>query len=449
MRKNQKGFTLVELLVVIAIIAILATVSVVGYVSLIDRANQSVDEQAVTQINKALEALEITDGKFTDVAQVIKALSGMDLDIEDYKPLKSGMYFYWDAGLNRVVYADASDKIVYPEDTKKSGQWMSLSGLVPMDSGYDVSGTTATVTSGAQLAHLLNNLSDNITTIKLSGEIDMRGATLGIETSAQNITLEGDSNTVLKGLRIDTNAIDGSWAGENKTFGYALFGNVAAGHTVTVKNISISGAIIENTEDGAFGHSAILFGKVEGTVNIENVKIDNCKVIGGDKVGSLIGYLTGSANIKNVTVTNTELYGLGYIATAIGCVSPGSTRNIETVDCSGVKTGINEDEWSKLWNGDDKNWVTNKLPTPSDVKAYVDGSDNTYMPYLQNGKIKTESGEEQDVKLNNLEGMCTKDLYWVDNKAFNNGVIIDEYKIEIEGKIGGFKISSADGGKVE
>ena len=40
-KQIKKGFTLVELLVVIAILAVLATVSVVGYTSFITKANNS------------------------------------------------------------------------------------------------------------------------------------------------------------------------------------------------------------------------------------------------------------------------------------------------------------------------------------------------------------------------------------------------------------------------
>ncbi|MBQ2804298.1 MAG: prepilin-type N-terminal cleavage/methylation domain-containing protein, partial [Clostridia bacterium] len=43
MKQTKKGFTLVELLVVIAILAILATVSVVGYTAFIQKAHQSND----------------------------------------------------------------------------------------------------------------------------------------------------------------------------------------------------------------------------------------------------------------------------------------------------------------------------------------------------------------------------------------------------------------------
>ena len=59
---KKKGFTLVELLVVIAIIAILATVSVVGYTAFITKANQSNAVTELSQIKDAVNAA-ILDGK--------------------------------------------------------------------------------------------------------------------------------------------------------------------------------------------------------------------------------------------------------------------------------------------------------------------------------------------------------------------------------------------------
>ena len=53
---KTKGFTLVELLVVIAILAILATVSVVGYTSFIDNANKSAAETEIHQVETSVNA---------------------------------------------------------------------------------------------------------------------------------------------------------------------------------------------------------------------------------------------------------------------------------------------------------------------------------------------------------------------------------------------------------
>ena len=53
---TRKGFTLVELLVVIAILAILATVSVVGYTSFIERADKSAAETEIHQVETSVNA---------------------------------------------------------------------------------------------------------------------------------------------------------------------------------------------------------------------------------------------------------------------------------------------------------------------------------------------------------------------------------------------------------
>lgn len=56
MKNTKKGFTLVELLVVIAILAILATVSVVGYTSFINRAEESNAQTEAHQIKAVIES---------------------------------------------------------------------------------------------------------------------------------------------------------------------------------------------------------------------------------------------------------------------------------------------------------------------------------------------------------------------------------------------------------
>ena len=58
---KKKGFTLVELLVVIAILAILATVSVVGYTAFINNANKTAADQEVRQIEQVLNSALIVN----------------------------------------------------------------------------------------------------------------------------------------------------------------------------------------------------------------------------------------------------------------------------------------------------------------------------------------------------------------------------------------------------
>ena len=61
---TRKGFTLVELLVVIAILAILATVSVVGYTSFINRAEDSTIETELHQIETTINSYDISKQEY-------------------------------------------------------------------------------------------------------------------------------------------------------------------------------------------------------------------------------------------------------------------------------------------------------------------------------------------------------------------------------------------------
>ena len=101
-RNNKKGFTVVELVIVIAVIAILAAVLIPTFASLIQKANTSADIQGCRQMNEYLAVNEITDGKTIDSA--IKALAEGGMSAKNYKPLSTGCYYFWDSGANRVVY---------------------------------------------------------------------------------------------------------------------------------------------------------------------------------------------------------------------------------------------------------------------------------------------------------------------------------------------------------
>lgn len=63
MKKVTKGFTLVELLVVIAILAILATVSIVGYTSYIERTHESAAQTEADEIERLITTALILDEK--------------------------------------------------------------------------------------------------------------------------------------------------------------------------------------------------------------------------------------------------------------------------------------------------------------------------------------------------------------------------------------------------
>lgn len=61
-KSNKKGFTIVELVIVIAVIAILAGVMIPTFGGVIEKANQSAVQQVATSLYKEAYALDLADG---------------------------------------------------------------------------------------------------------------------------------------------------------------------------------------------------------------------------------------------------------------------------------------------------------------------------------------------------------------------------------------------------
>jgi prepilin-type N-terminal cleavage/methylation domain-containing protein len=62
-RRNRKGFTLIELIIVIAIIAILAAVAIPSFIGITDKANKAVITADATSIATAINAYNAMNPK--------------------------------------------------------------------------------------------------------------------------------------------------------------------------------------------------------------------------------------------------------------------------------------------------------------------------------------------------------------------------------------------------
>ena len=131
-RSTKKGFTIVELVIVIAVIAILAAVLIPTFSSLIKKANLSSDMQAVRTINLALQTHEAENGKPANVDQAMLIIEEAGYDVATYHPLTKGYEIYWVDTINRVVLYSTTDReCVYPDDYAGAqfdnlGSWHTL-----------------------------------------------------------------------------------------------------------------------------------------------------------------------------------------------------------------------------------------------------------------------------------------------------------------------------------
>ena len=341
-KTNKKGFTIVELVIVIAVVAILAAVLIPTFVSVTKKANQSADIQACRQMNTYLAVNEVTADK--DIVEVYKALEEGGMTAKNYKPLSSNTYYFWDSKLNRVLYTNENYEVTFPEEYKNvkhtdaDHQWYSLNAEIKGDSGYTGKGTGAiSVNSGAQLYQAVKDLRQSEetwlskskgirgsfqnsinqdTVITLSENIDMMGGEFSFGMVSKNVsfTLDGNGHTV-RGISNLTNGVDNqklNAEGKDRNYYSGIIKYVDDGATVTIKNIIFEDMVGGKSDVGSAG---LLVGKAknDGTViTFDGVQIKNATLYGKNKLGALIG--AQGNNGAEVIVKNTKLENVNIIS---------------------------------------------------------------------------------------------------------------------------------------
>ena len=100
---NKKGFTIVEIVIVIAVIAILAAVLIPTFTAIISKANQSVDQQLVDNLNTILRTEETLEGKNLFMHDAVLDLAENGFDLDALKLSDSETELVWDQRVDRFV----------------------------------------------------------------------------------------------------------------------------------------------------------------------------------------------------------------------------------------------------------------------------------------------------------------------------------------------------------
>ena len=119
MNKNcKKGFTIVELIIVIAVIAILAAVLIPTFSNLIKRANVANDTALVRNLNTALAA----DGsQHATMREALASANAFGYDVSKINAKADGNEILWDSYNDCFVYKDESG-INYIPDSQTKGE---------------------------------------------------------------------------------------------------------------------------------------------------------------------------------------------------------------------------------------------------------------------------------------------------------------------------------------
>ena len=140
--KKYKGFTVVELVIVIAIIAVLAAVLIPTFSSLVKSANESADTQLIKNLNTSLRA-DLPDGKHPTMHDALKAAEAFGYDVDKINASAVGNEILWDQDNDVFCYAkensveyipesvNADKKITSKDDYRLWKIYNAKSGAVP------------------------------------------------------------------------------------------------------------------------------------------------------------------------------------------------------------------------------------------------------------------------------------------------------------------------------
>lgn len=202
---KKRGFTIIELVIVIAVIAILAGVLIPTFVSVINKANVSSDTALVRNINEALAAEDVTD-KPTTMYQALKVAREYGFSIEKLTPRSSGE-IVWNSTSNRFALVQ-DNKVVYsangeqiPNDAsvwKIAHKAADLNDTYSNYLAYEASGEIA-VTSGLDVGEN-KNVSvkyENTTGSKKTVVFNMNGGTLTVNAETDDVYRYGTADKVV------------------------------------------------------------------------------------------------------------------------------------------------------------------------------------------------------------------------------------------------------------
>ena len=107
LKKAKKGFTIVELVIVIAVIAVLAAVLIPTFINLTAKANKAADESLVTSLNKAL-AIEEVDHDIDNMHDAVECLKKEGYLVSTLVT-KSDQKLLYDLDKNRFLLEEDKD----------------------------------------------------------------------------------------------------------------------------------------------------------------------------------------------------------------------------------------------------------------------------------------------------------------------------------------------------
>lgn len=308
-KRFKKGFTIVELVIVIAVIAILAAVLVPTFSSIVNKAKNKKDISFCVNINKELFAIFST-GKAFSPLEAFNLLFSYGYEPENFVPSLPQNYFVYDEDNRKLALLDEGFKVLYSDGDIGTKLWVLISSQQTADafpSTYNVYGfllmADNTISSIVRDEEVITANNSNIQqVINNSFSLDTIIEFNSDTPITEDITIEA------------TNELTLDLAGKEIVFSGGKFLNLGTLNLINGKISTITAnSVIEN-------YGIMTLKDVEITYQGENAQIplldnnDNLKLI--DCTMSAVGMY----NLKNAEGASLDITGGAYSADCASCI---------------------------------------------------------------------------------------------------------------------------------
>ena len=199
-RNSKKGFTIVELIIVIAVIAVLAAVLIPTFSNLIQKANVAADTTLIKNLNTAL-AMDTSVSKHVTMTQALEATKENGFDVEKIVARATDNKIVWDSVNDCFAYSE-KDKtgLTYIPDSKTDAtvydyQLWTIVKNANLDEKYSsyIAGTNVTATSITATKGVDVGENTGIAEIKYTGG---NGQRVVIRTNGGKLTVNAPNDHV-------------------------------------------------------------------------------------------------------------------------------------------------------------------------------------------------------------------------------------------------------------
>ena len=260
-RNSKKGFTIVELIIVIAVIAVLAAVLIPTFSNLIQKANVAADQTLIKNLNTAL-AMDTTVSKHETMTQALEATKANGFDVEKIVARATDNKIVWDSANDCFAYIEkGKSEPTYIPDTKTDAnvadyQLWTIVDSTTLDTNFSsyIAGTNAT---GAVVATKGVDVGENtgITAVSYKNTGDKQDVVIRTNSASTTLTIDDESEGSIYhyGSAGALNIIECHTASYHE-YGQVAFAEIATGRIVLesgseMKHIHINANAAKNGFD--------------------------------------------------------------------------------------------------------------------------------------------------------------------------------------------------------